>query len=124
MRVTSTETTSPPTSVTTRPVAAPIWSSASSSPYSKRFGPSRSASFFMSTTTLRLRPSATCRATLRMTLAISRSRLRTPASWVYERTSSTMASSVIWMCFGFRPWLVICFGTRNRLPISIFSCSV
>ena len=37
--VTSTATTSPPTSVTTRPVAAPIWSSASSSPYSKRGGP-------------------------------------------------------------------------------------
>ena len=42
------------------------------------------SSFLMSTTVLRLRPSATCRATLRMTLAISRSRLRTPASWVYE----------------------------------------
>ena len=37
--VTSTATTSPPTSVTTRPVADPVWSSASSSPYSKRGGP-------------------------------------------------------------------------------------
>ena len=75
-------------------------------------------------TVLRLRPSATCRATLRMTLAISRSRFRTPASWVYERTSSVIASSVISMCLAFRPWFFICLGMRNRLPISIFSCSV
>ena len=46
IRVTSMATTSPPTSVTTRPIADPVWSSASSSPYSKRCGPSRSASFF------------------------------------------------------------------------------
>ncbi len=124
MRVTSIATTSPPTSVTTRPVAAPVWSSDSSSPYSKRCGPSRSASFFGSMTVLRLRPSATCRATLRMTLASSRSRFRTPASWVYERTSSVIAASVISMCFGRRPWLCICLGTRKRLPIWIFSCSV
>ena len=37
--MTSIAITSPPTSVTTRPVAEPIWSSASSSPYSKRGGP-------------------------------------------------------------------------------------
>ena len=37
--VTSTATTSPPTSVTTRPVAEPVWSSASSSPYSQRGRP-------------------------------------------------------------------------------------
>ena len=43
IRVTSMATTSPPTSVTTRPVAEPVWSSASSSPYSNRCGPSRSA---------------------------------------------------------------------------------
>ncbi len=36
----------------------------------------------MSTTVLRVRPSATVRATLRMMLAISRSMFRTPASWV------------------------------------------
>ena len=52
-------TTSPPTSVTTRPVAEPIWSSDSSSPYSKRGGPRYSSSFLTSTTVLRLRPSAT-----------------------------------------------------------------
>ena len=80
--VTSTATTSPPTSVTTRPVAEPVWSSASSSPYSNRGGPRYSSSFLTSTTVLRLRPSATWRATLRMMLAISRSRFRTPASWV------------------------------------------
>ena len=73
---------------------------------------------------LRLRPSATARATLRMTFAISRSRLRTPASCVYERTSSTIASSVIRMFRSDRPWFFICLGMRNRLPISIFSCSV
>ena len=117
-------TTSPPTSVTTRPVAAPVWSSDSSSPYSKRCGPSRSASFFGSMTVLRLRPSATCRATLRMTLASSRSRFRTPASCVYERTSSVIASSVMTMCLSLSPWFFICLGTRKRLPISIFSCSV
>ena len=38
---------------------------------------------------LALAASATCRATLRMTLAISRSRFRTPAWWVYERTASS-----------------------------------
>ena len=37
--VTSIATTSPPTSVTTRPVAEPVWSSASSSPYSNRWRP-------------------------------------------------------------------------------------
>ena len=42
--VTSTATTSPPTSVTTRPVAEPVWSSASSSPYSQRGGPRNSSS--------------------------------------------------------------------------------
>ena len=82
MRVTSTVTTSPPVSVTTSPVAAPTWSSASSSPYSKRGGPRNSSSFLRSTTVLRLRPSATLLATLRITLASSRSRLRTPASLV------------------------------------------
>ncbi len=82
MSVTSMATTSPPTSVTTRPVADPVWSSASSSPYSKRGGPRYSTSFLTSTTVLRLRPSATERATLRMMLASSRSRFRTPASWV------------------------------------------
>ena len=44
MSVTSIATTSPPTSVTTRPVAEPVWSSASSSPYSKRGGPRYSSS--------------------------------------------------------------------------------
>ncbi len=82
IRVTSMATTSPPTSVTTRPVAEPVWSSDSSSPYSNRCGPRKSASFFGSTTVLRLRPSATWRATLRITLASSRSRFRTPASCV------------------------------------------
>ena len=82
MRVTSTATTSPPTSVTTRPVAAPTWSSGSSSPYSKRAGPSSSVSLRVVTLVRVVRPSATVRAILRMTLAISRSRLRTPASWV------------------------------------------
>src|SRR5450759_266791 len=80
--VTSTATMSPPTSVSTRPVAAPVWSSDSSSPYSKRGGPRNATSFLTSTTVLRLRPSATCRATLRMMFASSRSRFRTPASWV------------------------------------------
>ena len=117
-------TTSPPTSVTTRPVAEPVWSSGSSSPYSNRGGPRYSASFLLSTTVLRLRPSATVRATLRMMLAISRSRFRTPASWVYAWTSSVIASSVISMFFGLRPWFSICLGMRNRLPISTFSCWV
>ena len=124
MSVTSMAITSPPTSVTTSPVAAPIWSSDSSSPYSKRCGPRYSTSFLTSTTVLRLRPSATARATLRMTFAISRSRLRTPASWVYERTSSTIASSVMAIVFSVRPWFFICLGMRNRLPIPIFSVSV
>ena len=54
IRVTSTATTSPPTSVTTRPVAEPIWSSFSSSPYSKRGGPRYSFSFLASTVDLAL----------------------------------------------------------------------
>ena len=73
------------------------------------------------TVVLVLRPSATVRATLRMTLAISRSRLRTPASCVYDCTSVVMASSAMATCLGLRPWLVICLGTRKRLPISAFS---
>ena len=124
IRVTSTATTSPPTSVTTRPVADPVWSSASSSPYSKRGGPRYSSSFLTSTTVLRLRPSATCLATLRMMLASSRSRLRTPASLVYACTSSVSTSSVISTRLAVRPWFSICLGTRNRRAISTFSCWV
>ena len=48
-------------------------------------------------------PPATLRATLRQSVAISRSRLRTPASRVYSRISLRSASSVIVRCSAVRP---------------------
>src|SRR5437762_2907186 len=92
MIVASTVRTSPPCSDTETPVAAPTWSSFSASPYSNRSGPrylSRSSGL---TSIVSALPSAIVRATLRLIVPISRSRLRTPASRVYSRTSLRMVS--------------------------------
>ncbi len=119
--VASTWTMSPPASLTTRPVTMPTWSWASSSPYSKRAGPRYSSSSPARTVTLTDASSATRRATFRAMLAISRSRLRTPASFVNAWIRRTMAGSSIVSCSSFRPWASSCFGTRKRWAMRSFS---
>ena len=80
--VASTNRISPPTAVQATPVAMPIWSFLRSWSLKTFGGPrSRSTDWAVITVGVFL-PSATLRATLRQTEAISRSRLRTPASRV------------------------------------------
>ena len=83
MAVASTNSTSPPTGVQASPVATPGSRVRRLTSVKKRWRPSSSRTFGSVTDT---RPfsvsSATWRATLRQTLPISRSRLRTPASRV------------------------------------------
>ena len=57
-------------------------------------------------------PSATFRATFRQMLAISRSRLRTPASRVYWPMRTRTAGSVKTTCFSVTPCSESCRGMR------------
>ena len=68
--------------------------------------------------------STTLRATLRKMEEISLSKLRTPASRVYRRTTSVKAPSVNEMFLGFKPCDSVCFEMRCLFAISTFSCSV
>ena len=82
--VASIVSSSPPSSVQASPVATPIWSCCSAVPYRNCGGPRYFWTCFSDTVqVLPSRPPVrTSRAILRKTLAISRSRVRTPASLV------------------------------------------
>ena len=75
----------------------------------------RRAACSASIATVSALPSATSRAALRQRSAISRSRLRTPASRVYSRITTRSASSPISSCSSSRPCASSCFGTRYSL---------
>ncbi len=86
MREASIKTMSPPAGVHTRPTETPGRVTRSSTSFSVRnFGtPSDSRTTSGVTTSISVLPSAIRRACLRVSVAISRSRLRTPASRVNE----------------------------------------
>ena len=69
-------------------------------------------------------PSATKRAALRHTDAISRSRLRSPASLVYPSITARSAASVISSWPPSSPFSSSCFGRMWRLQIASFSSLV
>ena len=70
------------------------------------------------------RAATTSRAILRHTVAISRSRFRTPASFVYEWMISRSVSSPMSSVTSAMPLSRICLGTRYFSAIEIFSNSV
>ena len=117
---------SPPAGVQANPIATPgsrVRSSASSS--SKRGTPRNDVIRSGVTRTDSPCPSARRRAIFRHTLAISRSRFRTPASRVYPRASRRRASGVNSTSItGSRPCSRACLGTRCRCAMATFSSSV
>ena len=105
-------------------VAEPIWSSDSSSPYSYAAARGTRRVVLTSTTVLRLRPSATERATLRIIvrdLALEvpdAGLLGVGANELGHRLSRDLDPLLV------EAVVLHCFGMRKRLPISIFSCSM
>ena len=96
--------TSPPVGVQARPVATPGSLVRRRCSAKTRRRPSSSRALLAETLTLPLAlPSATSRATLRQTVPIWRSRLRTPASRVYSSMIAVSAASANSICDGFSP---------------------
>ena len=110
------KSTSPPTGVQARPVATPGWrvrrlasreeARAAEQLAHARLGDRRAPADCRSS------DSATWRATLRHTVPISRSRLRTPASRVYSRITVRSAASENAIHDFFSPLRSIWRGTR------------
>ena len=69
-------------------------------------------------------PSKMRRSALRASFAISRSKVRTPASRVYFWISARRPSSVSVNSPAFRPCASICLSSKCPLAISTFSSSV
>jgi hypothetical protein len=121
--VTSTNRTSPPAGVQARPVATPGGGALGHLVEEARAAEVLHEVVGVIADGLAL-PSASRRATFAATVAISRSRLRTPASRVYPRTIWRMASGSNDSSSGDRPWAASCFGIRYCLAIPTFSSSV
>src|SRR5207249_2766158 len=127
MRVASMKMMSPPTGVQTSPTATPGLLTRSSTSFSVRnFGTPRNSRTTSGVTTIfSILPSAMRRACLRVIVAISRSRLRTPASRVKLWMISCKPSFVNSICSPtVRPCSLACLGIRYLCAMCSFSSPV
>jgi hypothetical protein len=108
----SMNSTSPPVGVNASPVATPTSSCRSTTSDWKRGGPSNSATCRVETLIDTASPITIALAALRLTVAISRSRLRTPASRVYSRIIRRSADGEIFNWPGASPFSVNWRGSR------------
>ena len=123
--VASMNSTSPPTGVQARPVATPGRLVRRRASEKRLRRPSSSRTRFAETDERpEGPPSAITRASLRQTVPICRSRLRTPASRVYSSMIARSAASENDACVAFRPFSRTCLGTRYRRAMWSFSSTV